>query len=273
MRAALAIAIAASALTTVAAFAGSVEPRVESVLSALAADMDPRAASTLASIDGTGRRLLAARAYLRASAQLAERWSWSAAEAAAFEASPEKRALDAAIGRVRCSFEAANPGNSLWVNPEFRSLDLQLDRWNANETVGLAGDNLLAAAQRLLAVPEPRSVVTPVEVASLRALLVDHQPSPVPTLAAPGLSPHGRMRAIDFQVESSGRIVAGTESSAIGSQWIAAGWKARLQAAVDAANAGFHGPLATPDEPWHYEFRPEDGLGDAGEVIGCSPAA
>lgn len=272
MRAGLATAIAATALAAAAALAEPVEPRIESALSALAAGMDPRVAATLASIDGTGRRLLAARAYLTGSAQLAGRWSLSVAEAAAFEASPEKRALDAAIARVRCAFEAANPGFTLWVNPEFRSLDLQLERWNENDSVGRAGANLLAAARGLLSSPDPGSVVTAAEVAALRSLLLEHQPLPVATMAAPGLSPHGRLRAIDFQVESSGRIVAGTDSAAIASEWIAAGWKARLQAAIAAADAGFSGPLATPDEPWHYDFRPEAGQGDAGDELACIPA-
>lgn len=271
--AAQAIAFAAIALSAAATLAEPVDPRVESVLSALVAELDPRAASALASIDGTGRRLLAARAYLRASAQMAERWSWSASEAAAFEASPEKLALDAAIARVRCSFEAANPGSTLWVNPEFRSLDLQLESWNGNEAVGRAGENLLTTARQLLSAPDPHGRGTERDVASLRGLLLDHQPEPVPTLAAPGLSPHGRMRAIDFQVESAGRIVAGTESEAIASEWIAAGWKKRLQDAVAAANAGFRGPLAVPDEPWHYDLRTDPGQGEAGDGIACSPAA
>lgn len=275
MRAALAIAFVAFALPATTTFAEPVEPRVEFALAALAAGLDPRAASALASIDGTGRRLLATRAYLRSFTPLAERWTWSAAEVAAFQSSPEKRALDAAITQVRCRFEAANPGNTLWVNPDFRSLDMQLERWNENETVGRAGENLLAAARRLLSTSDVGSTVTTADVAALRSLLLEHQPAPVPTLAAPGLSPHGRMRAIDFQVESSGRIVAGTESAAIATEWIAAGWKARLQAAIVAANVGFHGPLATPDEPWHYDFdfRPEAGQGDSGHGTFCRPEA
>jgi hypothetical protein len=253
--------------------ADSIEPRVESALAVLAADLDPRAASALASIDGTGRRLLATRAYLRSSAPLAERWSWSTADVAAFQTSPEKRALDAAIAQVRCRFEAANPGTTLWVNPEFRSLELQLERWNENETVGLAGKNLLAAARNLVSTSDPGSSVTAAEAAALRSLLREHQPAPVPTLAAPGLSPHGRMRAIDFQVESLGRIVAGTDSAAIASEWVAAGWKERLRAAIVAANVGFHGPLATPDEPWHYDFQPEAGQGGSGHGTVCRPEA
>ncbi|HWN07257.1 MAG TPA: hypothetical protein VNO53_08850 [Steroidobacteraceae bacterium] len=271
MRALLA-AIASAALASVAVAAEPAEPRIDSALAALAAGLDPRAASALASIDGRGQRLLAARAYLRASSQLEGRWSWSATEAAAFEVSPEKRALDAAIARVRCQFEADNPGHTLWVNPEFRSLDVQLERWNGNETVALAGAQLLASVRRALAAAELDRAGSAADVSALRRLLLEHQPSPVPTLAAPGLSPHGRMRAIDFQVESSGRIVAGTDSASIAPEWIAAGWKARLQAAVSAADAGFQGPLAAPDEPWHYEFRPEAGQGDSGHAAACARA-
>lgn len=265
-------AIASAALATVAAGAETADPQVDSALAALATELDPRAASALASIDGRGQRLLAARAYLRASSQLDGRWSWSAVEAAAFAGSPEKRALDAAIARVRCQFETDNPGHTLWVNPEFRSLDVQLERWNGNETVALAGAQLLAAVRRALAGSGPDPAGFAGGVSTLRRLLLEHQPIPVPTLAAPGLSPHGRLRAIDFQVESSGGIVAGTDSASIAAEWIAAGWKARLQAAITAADAGFHGPLAAPDEPWHYEFRPKAGQGDTGHAAGCARA-
>lgn len=268
-----ALAAIASATLALAVPAGeSVDPLIDSTLAALAAELDPRAASALASIDGTGRRLLAARTYLRASSQLDERWSWSAAEAAAFEGSSGKRALDAAIARVRCRFEADNPGHTLWVNPEFRSLDVQLERWNGNETVARAGENLLLTVRRAMAGSGPDRAGSTADVPALRGLLLEHQPSPVPTLAAPGLSPHGRMRAIDFQVESSGRIVAGTENASIAAEWIAAGWKARLQAAISAADAGFQGPLAAPDEPWHYEFRPDAGQEDVGHASACDHA-
>lgn len=272
MRAALA-AIASAALASAAAGTEAVDPLVDSTLAALAAELDPRAASALASIDGTGPRLLATRAYLRASSQLDGRWSWSAAEAVAFEASPGKRDLDAAIARVRCRFEADNPGHTLWVNPEFRSLDVQLERWNENETIARAGENLLSSVRRALTGSGSHPAGSTANVSLLRTVLLEHQPSPMPTLAAPGLSPHGRMRAIDFQVESSGRIVAGTDSASIAADWITAGWKARLRAAISAADAGFQGPLASPDEPWHYEFRPEAGQGDPGHDSACARAS
>ena len=269
MRAALASAVAAAALAAGLLRAEAAGPAVEAALAALAADLDPNAASALGRIHGTGRRLLAARAYLRAGEALGERWSWSAEQAAAFEHTPGKRALDAAVARVRCVFDARHPGYTLWVNPEFRSLDVQLARWNENETVGISAENLRAAVDESLG---ERIDGTPAGVAALREFLLAHSPVPALPLAAPGLSPHGRQRAVDFQVESAGRIVAGTDTASIATEWIADGWKARLHAAVAAADAGFEGPLAHPDEPWHYEFRPQAAGGAGDEAAGCDAA-
>ena len=84
-------------------------------------------------------------------------------------------------------------------------------------------------------------------------------PSP---LAAPGLSMHGQSRAIDFQIMKGGRIVAATEVGAVEREWDAAGWTRKLRQAVLAASPRFKGPLAAPDEPWHYEYRADGGGSD-----------
>ena len=47
------------------------------------------------------------------------------------------------------------------------------------------------------------------------------------------------------------------------------GWKAKLQRAIDEANAGFVGPLKNPNEPWHYDFRPDAAAQLAAENAGC----
>ena len=269
MRATLASVVAAAALAAGIARAGPADAEIDATLAALVAGLDPRAASAIDRMEGTGRRLLAARAYLRAGAGLGERWSWSLEQAAAFEDTAEKRALDDAVARVRCEFESRNPGYTIWVNPEFRSLDVQLERWNDNESVGLAGENLRAAALRALGA---FGGGTPQAVAALRDFLLAHAPEPVPALAAPGLSPHGRLRAIDFQVESDGSIVAGTETASIATEWVTDGWKARLREAISAADVGLEGPLAIPDEPWHYEYRPQPGRAGQDGGPGCQGA-
>ena len=89
---------------------------------------------------------------------------------------------------------------------------------------------------------------------SFANFLLEHSPLPAPTIAAPGLSPHGQMRAVDFHVESDGSTVAGPDTQTIESIWLAAGWRDKLSAAVIASGAEFVGPLEKPDEPWHYSY-------------------
>jgi hypothetical protein len=54
-------------------------------------------AQTLTQLDGTGRRLLALRSYLRSAPHLAERWSWTQEQIDAFEGSPEQLDLQQEI--------------------------------------------------------------------------------------------------------------------------------------------------------------------------------
>ncbi|HZB46856.1 MAG TPA: hypothetical protein VE360_16485, partial [Pyrinomonadaceae bacterium] len=69
-------------------------------------------------------------------------------------------------------------------------------------------------------------------------------------------SPHGRSRAFDFQVVRGNQLIAGTSAASAAGAWDGAGWTGRLQEAVRDAGARFAGPLASPREPWHYEYRP-----------------
>jgi hypothetical protein len=115
------------------------------LLQDIAASKDRRIAAALAKIDGTDRRLLALRAYLRAGAGLAERWSWNERQIAAFTQSAENIALQKEIEGVRQSFAAANPGFELWINPQVRSIDQQLNNWNSNASVGRAAAGLLTS--------------------------------------------------------------------------------------------------------------------------------
>ena len=214
----------------------------------------------LGSIEGTGRQLLAARSYVRNASQLDERWSWSDAQIAAYAGSPEKLRLDTAITRVRCEFESANSGYTLFVNENVRSLDRQIEKWNRSETIKRAADDLLEKIRVEVAARTFPPAKSPEGVSAFRNLLVSVNPVPTPSLAAPGLSLHGRMRAVDFQIMAGHRLVAGTDPTTVVETWEASGWKAKLKSAVSKANAGFVGPLKNPDEPWHYDFRPDAGV-------------
>lgn len=230
---------------------------LERLVTDIGGRLDPRVTYSLSRIDGTGRRLLALRSYLRSNDQLAERWSWSQDQIVAYEDSPEHRDLLAEIEKVREAFTRGNPGYELWINPQVRSLDRQLESWNANESVSEAAAGLATAAAALVGTPSFPAQDPARARRALEAFLQGYRPTPTPTVAAPGLSPHGQMRAVDFQVQQGDRIVAGTTTATIATEWDAAGWSERLDSAVREASRRFVGPLASPREPWHYTYSPD----------------
>jgi hypothetical protein len=223
----------------------------------LVAQQDPRVAGALARIDDTGRRLLALRSYLRSHDRLAERWSWTQEQIHAYQGSPEHRDLLAEIERVREAFTRDNPGFELWVNPQVRSLDHQLANWNGNESVGAAAARLATDALEFAGRPDFPAAQAERARHALESFLLAYQPVPTPTVAAPGLSPHGQMRAVDFQVHQGDRIIAGPRTATIATEWDATSWSSKLDAAVRAASSRFIGPLASPREPWHYTYAPQ----------------
>jgi hypothetical protein len=234
--------------------AAGITPDAAALVELLAADQDARVTAALGRIEGTDRRLLALRSYLRAGPGLADRWSWSAAQIAVFAQSQESRDIQAEIEKVRQAFVAANPGFELWVNPEVRSLDTQLANWNRNASVARAAARLLGRVEAWLGSAAVSSMPVSEVGKAAATFLSSHVPSPTPTLAAPGLSPHGQMRAVDFQIRKAGRTIAGPTSATIATAWDAAGWAQRLKAAVLAGSTRFTGPLAAPREPWHYTY-------------------
>ncbi len=143
------------------------------------------------------------------------------------------------------------------MNPQVRSLDLQLQRWNENPSVARAAGHLRSVLDAAVRQPGFPPHGSPLAAARFRDLLTDHTPQPIPTLAAPGLSRHGRMNAVDFQIQRADRIVAGPVSAQVESVWIGQGWREKLLAAVQAASTRFSGPLVSPAEPWHYEYLPQ----------------
>ena len=231
---------------------------LSSYVTSISSQLDPRVAPTLGQLVGTGRQLLALLSYLRSASHLAERWSWTQEQIEAFAGSPEQRDLQQEIERVRTAFIAANPGFELYVNSEVRSLDVQIEHWNSNESVKAAADEILVAAQALIASPDFPPTDRPEQAReALKAFLSGYRPVPTPTIAAPGLSLHGQMRAVDFQVHQAGRVVAGPSTATIATDWAAAGWAAKLDAAVREASDRFVGPQASPPAPWHYTYVPE----------------
>ena len=242
-----------------ASLASAVAPdadRLPSYITSISAQLDPRVGQTLRQLDGTSRQLLALRSYVRSASHLAERWSWTREQIEAYEGSTEQRELQQEIDRVRTAFVAANPGFELHVNPQVRSLDAQIEHWNSNDSVAAAAQQIFADAQTLVSSPNFPADRPDQAREALRTFLSRYRPVPTPTIAAPGLSLHGQMRAVDFQVHQRGRIVAGPSTTTIATDWLAAGWAQRLNVAVRAASTRFVGPQTTPPAPWHYTYVP-----------------
>jgi hypothetical protein len=230
------------------------EQRLEQYLERVAGTLPPQAAETLTHIEGTPRRLLAARSYLRAGDGLASRWSWSGEQIKAHTQSAEYRALVAETERVRRRFEEQNPGYTLYANTEVRSLELQVTRYNTNKSVERAANQLSKSALAEVGKPEYESPADPNSVARFTKFLTGWRPPTAAALAAPGISRHGQLRAIDFQIMKDGAIVAPTETATVKRNWDAPGWTDKLQAAMSGTK--FRGPLRSPYEPWHYEYDP-----------------
>jgi len=218
-------------------------------LAQASAGLDPRALDALQRISSGERRLLALRGYLRAGDTLAARWSWSQEQLSQYAETSEGKAAAADIDAVAAAFAAANPGFTLHVNRNPRSLEEQIAHWNTNESVGTAAAALTASLERRFGAATPSA-------GQLRQALMESTPSVAVTLAAPGLSAHGQGRAFDFVVERKGRIIAGAEAASASERWDAAGWAQKLHAAVIAAGSHFTGPLQAPYEPWHYAYVP-----------------
>ncbi len=227
---------------------------VRAYLDALTATLPEPARETVAGIDGVSRQVLAVRSYLRVGEQLASRWSWTEQQAREFQASPQHRQLLASIAAVTARFEAENPGYSLFTNTQVRSLELQLERWNANPRVAQVADELYSKLVRELIEREYPRQPEADSLERCRAFLIGWRPSVAAPLAAPGLSAHGQLRAVDFQVKHGERIVAGTSVAAVARDWLQQGWARRLEQAVSALGNGFTGPLQSPNEPWHYSY-------------------
>lgn len=215
----------------------------------------PPSAEALALIPDPGRKLLALRSYLRYGPTIAARWSWTEAEIKAFEGSPEHKALLAEIDAVKAHFRAANPGYEIYVHATVRSLNEQVRKWNENESVGAGAEEILTAY--MAAFGQASATPTGAEAKKLSQWLRGFKPAKRANLAAPGLTLHGRASAIDFQIMKDGRIYAGANTKEVESIWRAEGWDKKLKASMDAAGPSFSGPLADPDEPWHYDYAPK----------------
>jgi hypothetical protein len=256
--------LASLAAASLASAADDSAGKLREYLLAVTHDLPLPAKQALPGIEDDPRRLLAVRGYLRAGQELTSRWSWSSEEIRAYQVSQEYRDLLADIVAVRSRFEAQNPGYTLYANTAARSVDVQLQRWNSNRSVGVIAGRLHDAAVSELAGDAYPAHPDAKATARFAGFLRAWRPVPAAApLAAPGLSLHGRSRAIDFQITQGERIIAPTEVARVHSVWEQQGWSAKLAAVM--RDTRFVGPLRSPNEPWHYEYAPRARALDARE--------
>ena len=232
----------------------SSEARVDAYIKEIQALMEPPIISTLEQIETTPLQLLALRSYVRSGANVAARWSWSQEQIDAFVKTAEYRRVVAEVGEVKARFEASNPGYTLYANTEVRSLDVQIKRWNENPGVASVAKVIHSAALKELAKPNYADAPDAESVERFVGFLRKWQPPRAAPLAAPGLSKHGQLRAIDFAIFKDKKLVAPTSLAAAEPIWVKQGWSAKLKEATEQTN--FNGPLQSPHEPWHYEYDP-----------------
>ena len=249
----------ATLLLVLASFAAgadgaSNQARLADYTHAVAASLPSATQRTLALIDGTPRQLLALRSYVRAGDRVAERWSWTDEQIEAFSKTREYRQLLREVKGIKARFEADNPGYTLYANTEVRSLDVQIERWNSNGSVKAVARRIERAALRELARQDYSEKPDALSVERFSEFLRHWHPPTPPALAAPGISKHGQLRAIDFAVFKDGKVIAPTNLKASESVWVREGWSDRLKQAT--LNTRFDGPLRVPHEPWHYEYDP-----------------
>jgi len=210
----------------------------------------------LRQITDDAKRHLAMTYYLRAGDSIVERWSWTHARVEAYRRSAEFSEARAEIEKIAARFAAENPPYRLYTNTQVRSLEEQVARWQSVASIGVAANELRKAALAELSAETYTMLPSAASLQRFRQFLIAWRAPRPPTLAAPGMSLHGRGRAFDFQIrDEMGRTVAGTDTATIRTVWDAQGWAKKLSRTVHAASDRLAGPLAAPREPWHYEYR------------------
>lgn len=209
----------------------------------------PKVQEALRMIGTPALQLLALRRYIRKSKGLDSQWVWSHEQINVYQNSLQFTRVRSEIEKVRKKFEELNPGYTLGVSP-IRDLDRQVALWKGNKTVHVAAEDLKRKCLQEIVNYSDWPDQNGIE--KFRTFLRHCSVHPEPTSAAPGLSDHGQMNAIDFVIIQGHRKIADTKTATIDTQWDAPGWTQKLKDAVLLSNSLFIGPLPHPREPWHY---------------------
>lgn len=238
------------------------DEQINRYVDAVAATMPQKVQDALAKVKPT-TRMLALQRYVstHAQGQLESKWVWDAKQIHEFNEGGKGLKVNQAAKKVTQQFEAANPGYTLGTSP-LRDIDRQVRLWNHNPALhASATEASKRAADAIARLPDQPDLQS---LAQFRAFLAAMKLENKNTSAAPGLSDHGQMHAIDFVVIEGKNTVAGTVSGKAGRAEWDPKWRGALRDAVVAANGELSGGvtfkpdhLGTPGnpgpyEPWHY---------------------
>jgi hypothetical protein len=154
-----------------------------------------------------------------------------------------------------------------------RTLDHQIELFDSSSLKGETDRLFDAAISTINSLPDSLDYKS---IQHFKSFLKNHKAGN--TLAAPGLSDHGKMNAVDFIVMKGSQEIAGTHTvkkegskeriadpvwrKTIIQQSTTVTWEEQLMKAIKAADVGFEGPLKPPgfpDEPWHYILKTKFG--------------
>lgn len=246
--------------------------------------------------------LLAVRGYIRAMGAgeagyeaFRRKWAWSDERVQRVLDSPAGADYRQRIADVQAAFGriAEMAGYTLSTGDIRRSLNTQTRYFRNNWSVALLGADLLRQTQTEVdraTYPDPPAAAS---AALLRRFIrnaalaaVDNPGTTAveavtsPTNATPGLSDHGRLSAVDFVVMRGRAEAAGASTGQIGvwrrAQRSGMSFDTALRASIATVNGGtagvvFEGPLAAPDEPWHYTYLPIQTLEAAEDTAAAPP--
>ena len=105
------------------------------------------------------------------------------------------------------------------MNTEVRSLETQIKSWNETKSVQVAAQDLVTAANMEISKPVYKDLPDQPSLMRFELFLKNHRVVSTPTVAVPGLSPHGQLRAFDFQIKQGDKIIAATNTARIEDVW------------------------------------------------------
>jgi hypothetical protein len=160
------------------------------------------------------------------------------------------------VDSLKRKFAELNPGYRLMTATEIRTLGSQLASWNRVQSVRLAAQELLDTCRAILSDSTTPALSDEEAYNRFFALFSTYETELLTTVAVPGFSLHGRLRAFDFKILKGRKLVASTSTRTIPEEWDEPGWTQKLKEATATTTSKFMGPLAEPYEPWHYEYLP-----------------